>query len=178
MNLNDLVILVNEHDHETGYLNKLEAHEKGMLHRAFSVLIFNSAGELLLQKRAADKYHSAGLWTNTCCSHPKPKELMIEAVQRRLKEEMGLECEPNFAYKFLYRATLDKGLTEHELDYVFIGTCDDAPVINTQEVADWKFVSLPEIRKDLVNNPDTYTFWFKEIINHPELEAYLPARQN
>lgn len=173
--MNDLVILVDENDNEIGYLDKLEAHQKGMLHRAFSVLIFNSAGELLLQKRAQNKYHSAGLWTNTCCSHPKPNEPMPDAVQRRLQEEMGLACETNFAYKFLYHAKLDLGLTEHELDYVFIGTCDDTPAINSREVADWKFTSLAEIRKDLVKNPDTYTFWFKEIINHAKLESFIPA---
>lgn len=173
--MSDLVILVDESDNEIGYLNKLEAHQKGVLHRAFSVLIFNSAGELLLQKRADNKYHSAGLWTNTCCSHPKPKELMVDAVQRRLQEEMGINCETNFAYKFLYRTDLDRGLTEHELDYVFIGICDDKPVINSSEVADWKFVSLADVRKDLVKNPQAYTFWFNEIINHPELEGYIPA---
>ncbi len=172
MNMNDLVILVDESDNEIGYLDKLEAHQKGILHRAFSVLIFNSAGELLLQKRADHKYHSSGLWTNTCCSHPKPNEPMVDAVQRRLKEEMGIECETNFAYKFLYRAALDHGLVEHELDYVFTGICDDKPVINAHEVADWKFVSLAEVRKDLVKNPEAYTFWFKEIINHPELEGF------
>src|SRR5688572_29869599 len=101
LNMNDLVILVDESDNEIGYLDKLEAHQKGMLHRAFSVLIFNSAGELLLQKRAAHKYHSSALWTNTCCSHPKPNERMVDAVQRRLQEEMGIECETKFAYKFL-----------------------------------------------------------------------------
>lgn len=173
--MSELVILVDEHDHELGYLDKLEAHQKGILHRAFSVLIFNSAGELLLQKRAAGKYHSAGLWTNTCCSHPRPGEPMREAVKRRLKEEMGIECEPNFAYTFQYRALLDHDLIEHELDYVFIGVCDDQPVINTHEVADWKYCSLAEIRKDLVKNPETYTYWFKEIINHPELQGHLPA---
>lgn len=175
MSVKDLVILVDESDNEIGYLDKLEAHQKGMLHRAFSVLIFNSAGELLLQKRAANKYHSSGLWTNTCCSHPKPNELMVDAVQRRLKEEMGIECETNFAYKFRYRAKLDNDLTEYELDYVFIGSCDDKPVINTHEVADWKFVSVAEIRKDLVKEPDAYTFWFKEIMNHPELESFIAA---
>lgn len=174
MNINDLVILVDESDTEIGYLDKLEAHQKGMLHRAFSVLIFNAAGELLLQKRAANKYHSSGLWTNTCCSHPKPNETMADAVHRRLKEEMGIECKTSFAYKFLYRADLDQGLVEHELDYVFIGICDDKPIINSHEVADWKFTSLTEIRKDLVTNPEAYTFWFKEIINHPELEGFIP----
>ncbi len=173
--MKDLVILVDENDNEIGYLDKLEAHQKGMLHRAFSVLVFNSAGDLLLQKRAAGKYHSAGLWTNTCCSHPKPNELMVDAVQRRLKEEMGIKCEANFAYKFLYRTTLDHNLTEHELDYVFIATCDDNPVINSNEVADWKFISLADIRKDIARNAESYTFWFKEIINHPELASYIPA---
>lgn len=173
--MNDLVILVDEGDNEIGYLDKLQAHQKGILHRAFSVLIFNSAGKLLLQKRAINKYHSSGLWTNTCCSHPKPNEQMADAVRRRLQEEMGIVCETNFAYKFRYQATLDNNLIEHELDYVFIGVCDDAPIVNTQEVADWKFVSLAEIRKDLIKKPDAYTFWFKEIVNHQELEDYIPA---
>lgn len=173
--MTDLVILVDENDNETGYLDKLEAHKKGVLHRAFSVLIFNSDGELLLQKRADTKYHSAGLWTNTCCSHPKPNESMTDAVRRRLREEMGITCDTNFAYKFLYRAALDQGLIEHELDYVFIGMCDDQPVINVQEVSDWQFVSLADIRKDLVKNSTAYTFWFKEILNHPQFESYISA---
>lgn len=172
--MSDLVILVDEDDNETGYLDKLEAHQKGVLHRAFSVLIFNPAGELLLQKRADTKYHSAGLWTNTCCSHPKPNEPMVDAVQRRLKEEMGIACETNFIYKFLYRAPLDHGLIEHELDYVFIGTCEDKPAINSDEVSDWKFISLADLRRDLIKKPDTYTFWFKEIMNHPQLESHIP----
>lgn len=172
--MKDLVILVDENDLEIGYLEKMEAHQKGMLHRAFSVLIFNSKNELLLQKRAASKYHSAGLWTNTCCSHPRPNEPMPEAVNRRLNEEMGIDLTPNFAYKFLYKAELENDLTEHELDYVFIGQCNDNPVINKQEVADWKFLSLHEIRKDIVKNPEQYTFWFKEILNNPDLETYLP----
>lgn len=173
--MTDLVILVDENDNEIGYLEKLEAHRKGMLHRAFSVLIFNSAGHLLLQKRAAGKYHSAGLWTNTCCSHPKPNENAVDAAQRRLKEEMGIDCNVNFVYKFQYHTPLEKGLIEHELDYVFIGTCDDEPVINTQEVSEWKFISLTDIRIDLVKNPNAYTFWFKEIMNHSQLESYLPV---
>lgn len=171
--MSDLVILVDENDHETGYLDKLEAHRKGALHRAFSVLIFNSAGDLLLQKRAENKYHSAGLWTNTCCSHPKPDERMADAVKRRLKEEMGIECEASFAYKFLYRATLDNNLIEHELDYVFIGTCNDKPAVNPHEVSAWQFRSVPDIRRDLIANPAAYTFWFKEIMNHSQLERYL-----
>lgn len=174
--MNDLVILVNEADAEIGYLDKLEAHQKGVLHRAFSVLIFNSSGEMLLQKRAPNKYHSAGLWTNACCSHPKPNELMVNAVRRRLAEEMGIVCTANFAYTFLYRADLDNNLIEHELDHVYIGVCDAEPVINTHEVADWKFAAVSEIRSDMVNHPDTYTYWFKEIVHHIELEHYITAR--
>lgn len=173
--MNDLVILVDEYDNEIGTLDKLEAHKRGVLHRAFSVLIFNSAGELLLQKRADNKYHSGGLWTNTCCSHPKPGEQTAEAAQRRLYEEMGLTCETNFLYKFLYRAELDNNLTEHEMDYVFTGICDANPVVNTHEAADWKFISLAELRQDVLRHPNTYTFWFKEILNHPALREFVPA---
>lgn len=173
--MKDLVVLVDENDFETGYLDKLEAHRKGMLHRAFSVLIFNSAGELLLQKRAAGKYHSAGLWTNTCCSHPMPNEAVSDAVRRRLKEEMGLTCETNFLYKFIYRAALDNNLIEYEMDYVFTGVCDDSPVINSHEVAEWKFVSLARIREDITRQPHQYTFWFKEIIKHPSFLEFVPA---
>lgn len=173
--MRNLVVLVDENDNEIGYLDKLEAHEKGMLHRAFSVLIFNSAGDLLLQKRAAGKYHSAGLWTNSCCSHPMPNERMADAVQRRLKEEMGLTCDTNFLYKFKYRAPLDNNLVEHEMDYVFTGTCDQTPVIDVHEVSEWKFASLAEIRSDMGRQPDQYTFWFKEIINHPAFLEFVPA---
>lgn len=172
--MKDLVVLVDENDLEIGFLEKMEAHQKGMLHRAFSVLIVNSKNEVLLQKRADSKYHSAGLWTNTCCSHPRPNELMIEAVTRRLHEEMGIDLKPNFAYKFLYQTELENNLIEHELDYVFIGSSDDQPIINKQEVSDWKYLSIPEIRKDVVKNPNHYTFWFKEILNNPDLENYLP----
>lgn len=173
--MRNLVVLVDTSDNEIGYLDKLEAHQKGMLHRAFSVLIFNSAGELLLQKRAAGKYHSAGLWTNTCCSHPMPNERITDAAQRRLKEEMGLTCEMKFLYKFRYRAPLDNELTEHEIDYVFTGISDRVPVIDSQEVADWKYMSLPTLRHDIALNPHHYTFWFKEIINHPAFLEFVPA---
>jgi isopentenyl-diphosphate Delta-isomerase len=173
--MRDLVVLVDENDNEIGYLDKLEAHQKGVLHRAFSVLIFNSNGELLLQKRAAGKYHSAGLWTNACCSHPMPNEPADAAAQRRLREEMGLTCETNFLYKFLYRTSLDNNLIEHELDYVFTGTCDQQPVIDPHEVAEWKFISLDDLQKDVALQPDQYTFWFKEIIKHPAFLEFMPA---
>lgn len=170
-----MVILVDEHDNEIGYSEKLEAHQTGVLHRAFSVLIFNSKGEMLLQKRAAHKYHSAGLWTNACCSHPRPNEDMLTAVCRRLTEEMGIETQPTFAYKFIYETALDNNLIEHELDHVFIGSYNTAPTINADEVADWKFISLNTLREDVRNNPERYTHWFKLIINHNEFDRAISA---
>lgn len=169
--MTDHVILVDERDQELGSMEKMEAHRKGVLHRAFSVLLFNSKGEVLLQKRSASKYHSAGLWTNTCCSHPKPNENIDIAVRRRLQEEMGIDSNPEFAYKFIYKTALDNNLTEHELDYVFIGTFDGKPVINSHEVEDWKFVSLDAARQHIKLHSDLYTHWFKLIIAHPQLSA-------
>lgn len=162
------VILVTADDHAIGTMEKMEAHEKGVLHRAFSVLLYNSKGEMLLQKRAASKYHSAGLWTNSCCSHPLPGESVEVAARRRLRQEMGIDLEPTFAYKFIYKAALDKNLIEHELDYVLIGTFSGEPAINPDEVEAWKYVSVPDLRHDVKNNPEKYTYWFKLILEHPE----------
>ncbi|HTF19847.1 MAG TPA: isopentenyl-diphosphate Delta-isomerase [Chryseolinea sp.] len=158
------VILVDEYDNALGTMEKMEAHRKGVLHRAFSVLVFNSKGELLLQKRAAAKYHSGGLWTNTCCSHPAPAESIDDAAQRRLLYEMGIDVHPSFAFKFTYRAALDHGLTEHELDYVFTATFDGEPRANPHEVEDWKYVELSTLRADLIREPERYTAWFKYIV--------------
>lgn len=169
------VVLVDEQDNELGSMEKMEAHNKGVLHRAFSVLLFNSKGEVLLQKRSSNKYHSAGLWTNTCCSHPKPSEKMEDAVARRLKEEMGIEIQPEYAYKFLYKVKLDNNLVEHELDHVYVGLFNDEPIINSHEVENWKFVGLAEVKKDILQNPKAYTYWFRLIMNHPELEVSIPA---
>lgn len=166
----DQVILVDSSDNEVGTMEKMEAHRKGILHRAFSVLLFNSKGEMLLQKRAVAKYHSAGLWTNACCSHPKPNESLPTAINRRLKEEMGINIQSEFAYKFQYRAELDNGLIEHELDHVYIGLFNGEPVINSNEVEDWRYSSLAELKEDVRRNPDDYTYWFKLIIKHPEME--------
>jgi isopentenyl-diphosphate delta-isomerase len=163
------VILVDSNDTAIGTMEKLEAHRKGILHRAFSVLLFNSQGEILLQKRSKEKYHSGGLWTNTCCSHPLPGEKIEEAAGRRLKEEMGIDLQPSFAYKFIYKTPLDHNLTEHELDHVFIGTYDGSPAVNKNEVEDWKFVNFQWLKSDIKNNPDHYTYWFKLILNHPEV---------
>jgi isopentenyl-diphosphate delta-isomerase len=158
------VILVDSEDNPIGTMEKMEAHEKGLLHRAFSVLIFNSKGQMLLQKRARSKYHSGGLWTNTCCSHPAPNESVAEAAKRRLKEEMGIDAEPKFAYKFIYKTPLDQNLVEHEVDHVFTATFDGKPVINTNEVEDWKFVDINELLVDIGSNPQRYTEWFKMIV--------------
>lgn len=164
------IILVDIHDNAIGTMEKMEAHRKGVLHRAFSILLFNSDGEILLQKRSKSKYHSGGLWTNTCCSHPLPDEPIYEATRRRLKHEMGIDIQPEFAFKFIYKTALDHSLIEHELDHVFIGTFDGTPVINEKEVEEWKFMSLINIRKDMKRCPDDYTAWFKIIVNHPKLK--------
>lgn len=163
------VILVDETDRETGTMEKMEAHRKGVLHRAFSLLIFNSQGEILLQKRALKKYHSGGLWTNACCSHPLPDEAITQSIRRKLQQEMGIDTHPEFAFKFIYKATLDQNLTEHEFDHVFIGMFDGDPVVNPDEVESWRFVSQEELKKDIDNAPTAYTYWFREIFAHPLL---------
>ncbi len=160
-NMEDEVILVNEQDEVIGLMPKLEAHQLGALHRAFSVFIFNSKGEILLQQRALHKYHSAGLWSNTCCSHPLPNETTQEAAQRRLKEEMGLKTNLTFLYSFIYKEPLENNLTEHELDHVFFGVTDDIPQINLDEVMEWTYSSKEEVLTDILQAPAKYTIWFK-----------------
>jgi len=163
------VILVDNQDHELGTMEKMEAHRKGELHRAFSIMVFNSKREILLQKRAKSKYHSGGLWTNACCSHPQPNESMAEATARKLKQEMGIALPLEFAFKFIYQIKLDRNLFEYEYDHVFVGLFDGEPVANSEEVEDWKFINLISLRKDLAQNPDSYTYWFPLIMNHPEM---------
>jgi isopentenyl-diphosphate delta-isomerase len=163
------VILVDELDREIGTMEKMEAHKKGLLHRAFSILIFNSIGEMLLQQRADEKYHSGGLWTNACCSHPRPGEAIEDAGKRKLIQEMGFECELNYSHKFVYKVELDNQLTEYEWDHVLIGYYDGAPALNPNEAQAWKYESLEAIRNDAKLNPEKYTSWFKLIINQPEL---------
>lgn len=157
------VILVDKDDRQMGVTGKMEAHHKGLLHRAVSVFITNSRGEWILQRRALDKYHSNGLWTNTCCTHPYPGETTIDAAKRRLREEMGIECNLFDLFTFIYREKLDNELTEHELDHVFFGVTDDVPEINTIEVEEWEAVSFRDLQEDIIKNPSGYTFWFKEI---------------
>ena len=155
------VILVDEDDNELGTMEKMEAHIKGELHRAFSVFIFNSNGELLLQQRALDKYHSPGLWTNTCCSHPRLNEETHDAAQRRLVEEMGMHSSVKEAFSFIYKSKFDNDLTEHELDHVFIGQDDTLPKINTEEVASYRYVSLADLEQEIKHDPEAFTTWFR-----------------
>ena len=159
------VILVNEQDEQIGLMPKMEAHEKGLLHRAFSVFIFNEKKELMLQQRALGKYHSPGLWTNTCCSHQRDGETSIEAGERRLQEEMGFCVPLQETTSFIYKAPFDNGLTEHEFDHILIGTFEGVPNINPKEVADWKWMPLEEVRSDIARHPEQYTEWFKIIFD-------------
>ncbi|MFN8116384.1 MAG: isopentenyl-diphosphate Delta-isomerase [Bacteroidia bacterium] len=157
----EYVILVDEQDNDIGVMEKMKAHQDGLLHRAFSVFIFNDKEELLLQQRAFSKYHSGGLWTNTCCSHPRPNETIKDAANRRLFEEMGMSCDLQIKTNFIYKTPFDNGLTEHELDYVLVGTANQNPQINKDEVESFKWLSISEIKKDIVVNPHQYTSWFK-----------------
>jgi isopentenyl-diphosphate delta-isomerase len=161
--MEDYLILVDEQDQQYGKLEKQLVHELGLLHRAFSVFIFNKKGELLLQQRADEKYHSAGLWTNTCCSHPRFGEEIKDSVTRRLEEEMGMNCELEFAFSFIYKSVFDNGLIEHELDHVFFGITDELPVPNKAEVKNWKYLPINLIRQDIKENPHQYTVWFKMV---------------
>lgn len=159
------VILVNEKDEQIGLMPKMEAHEKALLHRAFSVFILNSNNEIMLQQRAAHKYHSPLLWTNTTCSHQREGETNIQAGTRRLREEMGFEAELKELFSFIYKAPFDNGLTEHELDHVMIGYYNDAPQINTDEAESWKWMSIDAVKEDMQQNPEIYTVWFRIIFD-------------
>lgn len=159
------VVLVNENDEKIGLMPKQEAHVKGVLHRAFSVFIFNDKNELMLQQRALHKYHTPGLWANTCCSHQRDGESSLEAGKRRLMEEMGFTTDLEERTTFIYEAPFDNGLTEHELDHILVGSYEADPQINPDEVASWKWMDLELVRKDIKNNPDIYTPWFKIIFD-------------
>jgi len=156
------VILVDKKDKEIGTEFKLKAHKEGKLHRAFSIFVFNSKGELLLQKRSSKKYHSGGLWTNTCCSHPKPGETVMLSAHKRLKEEMGFDCDLTKVFSFIYKVKLDNELTEHEFDHALIGKFDGNPIINTKEAEDFRWVSLDFLKTDIRKNSNKYTYWFKK----------------
>lgn len=157
------VVLVDENDNETGTMNKLLAHRNGILHRAISVFVFNPNGQLIIQRRALHKYHSPGKWANTCCSHPRHGETVENAAHRRLMEEMGFDTRLEKAFSFIYKADVGKGLTEHELDHVLMGTFEGEPQINPEEVDTWKAVDMSDLRQDVKDNPVDYAEWFKII---------------
>lgn len=157
----DYVILVDKQDNEIGKEEKMKAHEDAKLHRAFSIFVFNKKGELMLHQRALSKYHCGGLWTNTCCSHPRPGEKTEDAAHRRLVEEMGFDCPLKEIFKFHYKAEFSNNLTEHEIDHVFIGNYDKDPQINPEEVESFKWIGIKELQKDIKENPDKYTPWFR-----------------
>jgi isopentenyl-diphosphate delta-isomerase len=159
------VILVDTNDVPLGTMPKMEAHEKAILHRAFSVFILNKEGQLMLQQRALSKYHSPGLWTNTCCSHQRLGETNLEAGTRRLQEEMGFKTPLKELFSFVYKAPFDNGLTEHEFDHVILGYYDSVPIINHEEVANWKWMNLEEIITEIKTTPNNYTAWFKIIFD-------------
>lgn len=157
----EYVVLVDNKDNQIGLMEKQAAHVNPTLHRAFSIFIFNSKGEMLLQQRALTKYHTPGLWTNTCCSHPRDGESLQQATKRRLMEEMGMECDLKEVFSFIYKADVMQGLIEHEFDHVFVGTTDVTPIINREEVESYKYDTIENIKKDIEKNPENYTAWFK-----------------
>ncbi len=159
--MNDYLILVDENDKQWGKLEKHLVHQVGLLHRAFSVFIFNSKGEFLLQQRADDKYHSGGLWTNTCCSHPRFGEEISWAIERRLYEEMGMSCKTDFVFSFKYKTTFANGLTEHEFDHVYFGLTNDLPLPEKSEVKNWKYMTIENLETDILVHPENYTEWMK-----------------
>ena len=163
--IKEKVVLVDENDNQIGLMPKMEAHEKAVLHRAFSVFIFNNKNELMLQRRALNKYHSPGLWTNTCCSHQRNGEANLDAGKRRLQEEMGFETELKETTSFIYKAPFDNGLTEHELDHILVGHYNGEPKINPEEVDSWKWMALEDVKKDIIKHPERYTAWFKIIFD-------------
>ena len=156
----EYVILVDEQDQAIGKMEKQQAHVEGVLHRAFSIFIFNSKKELLLQKRASSKYHCGGLWSNTCCSHPRENEAVLDAANRRLLEEMGMQCNLTSIFAFVYKAAFENGLTEHEYDHVFFGESNEIPSINSEEVDDYRFVGMKELQLEIQEQPQNFTPWF------------------
>ena len=164
------IILVDENDKQIGAAGKLETHEKGLLHRAFSIFVKNNKDEMMLQKRAVGKYHSEGLWSNTCCGHPRSGEELMLAAHRRLKEEMGFDCPLNEIFSFIYQKNLDKGLKENEFLHVFIGEYDNVPILNPEEASDWRWATPDEIKSNVSKNPDNYTYWFKIVLEKMKMD--------
>lgn len=170
--MEDAVILVDEHDNELGTMPKLEAHITGTLHRAFSLFIFNSEQQLLIQQRAISKYHSGGLWANTCCSHPRPNEPLLNAIHRRLDEEFGMRCDMQSIGNVLYNEQVTDNLIEHEYDHLFLGFSDDTPQYNPDEIMNYRWISLEKLYQDIKNNPQNYSVWFRYILNRMGIEQF------
>lgn len=168
------IALVDENDHIIGFEEKMPVHQKGLLHRAFSIFVFNSKGDMLLQQRAYQKYHSGGLWTNTCCSHLAKDEVFEDAIHNRLQHEMGFTCPLRFAFSFHYKVQFKNGLFENEIDHVYIGTYDEIPNPDSEEVAAYKWMKVSEVKKEIEEHPDIYTYWFKiafeKLLLHQEKE--------
>lgn len=156
----EFVVLVDEQDNAIGTMEKQQAHVEGVLHRAFSIFIFNSEKKMLLQKRASSKYHCGGLWTNTCCSHPRENETVLDAANRRLEEEMGMSCNLQSIFSFVYKAEFENGLTEHEFDHVFFGESNSTPTLNLEEVEDFRYIGMEELQIEINENPAHFTPWF------------------
>jgi isopentenyl-diphosphate delta-isomerase len=169
--MDDLLILVDENDQEIGVMDKLTVHQTASLHRAFSLFIFNSAGELLIQQRADEKYHSGSLWSNTCCSHPIKGENIRDTINRRLDEEMGMKCDFEYKFSFIYRTELEHGLTEHEFDHVYFGTTDVPPIPNAAEVKGWKYMSLKDLEVEINRHPENYSSWLNICL--PRINEYF-----
>lgn len=165
------LILVNKRDEPIGSQEKLMAHKLGQLHRAFSIFIFNPREHLMLQKRANNKYHCGGLWSNTCCGHPRPGEKLEQAVHRRLEEEMGFDCDLEKVFDLTYKIKFDNELWENEYVHVFFGRYDGIPRINIEEASNWRWVALDELRKEMILVPEKFTYWFKKELNHPDFES-------
>lgn len=180
--MEDLLILVDENDNEVGVSDKLSVHQQGLLHRAFSLFVFNSDGELLLQKRATKKYHSGGLWSNTCCSHPRKGETLSHAISRRLQEEMGMNCKAEFKFCFIYKTKFENGLTEYEYDHVYFANSNDIPTPNETEVQNWKYISLEKLQYEIKSQPENFSEWLKvclpEIMKHVNVDGNSSVRKD
>jgi len=168
--MDEYILTVDDRDIETGYMEKMEVHQKGILHRAFSVMLFNNEGEVLLQKRAKKKYHSPGLWTNCCCSHQREGETLEEAVSRRLKDELGIKCECREVFKFMYRVEFENGLVEHEIDHVFFGQYNGKVFPNVDEVEEIRWVSLDKLGEEMSDHTEDFTYWFQILMKQPEMQ--------
>lgn len=173
----EYILTLDEQDREKGYMEKMEVHQKGILHRAFSVMIFNNKGEVLLQKRAKGKYHSPGLWTNSCCSHQREGETLTEAVSRRIRQELGIECDCKEVFNFKYRVEFDNGLIEHELDHVFIGYYNGKVFPDEDEIEEIRWISLDKLNKEMMEHPEDFTYWFKILMKQPKKQLILEDNQ-